>query len=155
MKISKGRWDYPLYALVSPAPHIPQTRWTYACRASLNTFGLLGLLVCAAALTVISSIVTIATNLVTIPLGFGIAVTFFGKDFLQVPFRVRQGGKNRSLVHFLAPFWAGVAAVTSVWLGLSAHPTITTAVLTCVTLTLVAFRAKKESLHELIEFVED
>ena len=150
MKISKGHWHYPLYALASPAPNIPQTRWTYVRRASLNTLGVLILLACAAVLAVVCIVATVIANLITIPLGFGLATTFFGKDFLQVPFRIRQ----RNLAHFLVPFWASGAIYVGVWFGLSIYPLTTVSVLVFAVLILNVFRAKKAWLDEPVEFIE-
>ena len=154
MKVRKDRWHYPLYALVTPAPWVPQTRCTFACRATLNTLGLLVLLACAAVLAAVSGIVTVAVNLVTVPLGFGFAATFFGTDFLRVPFRIRQGGKDRSLANFLVPFWAGVATIVSIWFGMSNRPAATVSILAFLMLAAGVLIAKKESLCQPVEIVE-
>jgi hypothetical protein len=79
---------------------------------------LLGLWVFAILFEVPALILTVLANVVTIPLGFGIAVLYPGEKFLKHPFQVSGGGKQVNLAWFLIPFWI---LVVNVWFMAFGH----------------------------------
>lgn len=117
MRIETDRWHYKLYELsFSFSDGVIRPRTTSFCtywrRILLYTPVVAGVLVLS---MVIAALVTIVANFVTVPLGFGIAMTFPAEEFLRIPFRVTVRGEKRSLAKFLVPFWVIVAVVYSSW----------------------------------------
>jgi len=186
VRIETDRWHYKLYEFsFSYSDETVRFRTTNFCtywrRILLYTPVLAGVCVL---FMVIAALVTIVTNLVTVPLGFGIAVAFPGEEILQIPFRVTVRGEKRSLAKFLVPFWVIAAIVYSLWF----HSGATISVLKWAGIVILAniglflarvfvkekiirqgedgpvsewwrltklyLRAKKEKVCPLIEFVE-
>jgi hypothetical protein len=137
MKIRTDRWHYKCYRFGSQLHRDKgAARRTNGCtywrRAIFEVAFVAGILasnwiVKVFVTTVILAIIgvlNVLANLVTIPLGFGVAVVWPGEDFLRIQFQV--GRRRRSLAQFLVPFWILVATATSLWFGFSYFPKETT-----------------------------
>ena len=66
---------------------------------------LAGLCLTVLLLEVPAGILTLASNLVTIPLGLGISVLYPEKKFLRIPFEIGAQGKRRNLAWVVVPLW--------------------------------------------------
>lgn len=119
MKIGKGSWLHQLYVFGCSGVRnkdrksIEITIPTFLRRVTLSTIfvayisllRLIGLWIFAILFEVPALILTVLANVVTVPLGFGIAVLYPGERFLKLPFQVSVGGKQINLAWFLIPFW--------------------------------------------------
>ncbi|MDP1690130.1 MAG: hypothetical protein Q8L52_02945 [bacterium] len=74
-------------------------------------------------------VATVCVNIFTVPLGFGLAVTWPKQDFLQVPFMVGRKGKRFSFAWILIPLYALALAIIGVWPGLEDSPNMAVAIL--------------------------
>ncbi len=98
-------------------------------RAVLGTLiGALALLV-VGCLYACASVLTVVANFVTVPLGLGVAVTWPRKEIIQIPFRVRWHGEQKSLASFMIPLWLLGGVVAFLWWGFSNYPNEATEVL--------------------------
>ena len=132
MKIRTGTWHHWLYTEFGSKPKGQPNLCAYVRRVVFNAFICILLAIVAIAFATIFAVFTVAANCVTIPLGFGVAVTWPDKDFMQIPFRVQWRGERKSLACFLVPFWLLSVVATCLWWGFSNNPTETMELLIAV-----------------------
>ena len=164
MKVETNRWHYSFYKLLSDITDKDAKKkinfCTYWRRVLLYTpFLILFLIIFGILFVVLAALITIAVNLVTIPFGFGVAVTWPEWKFLQVPFCVTVNGKKQSLAKFFVPLWLIVVASLGLWLGFSTDPEgmitafkwtgiIGAAIIATIVLYFVCETAKEKLTHQ-------
>lgn len=155
MKVSTDLWHYKLYQFGSPSFQgrgvgDRESLCTYVRRATLGVAFKACVVVVGGIILVlfyaVCSVLTLLANLATVPLGFGLAVTFPEEKFLKVPFVINLRGKEFCPAKILIPFWALIFVVTGLWFGFSNHPDETAATLSmtgriiaCIVVFITAF----------------
>lgn len=119
IEIFKNSWCHQLYefgCLSNPSRAKRSDSvsvWVFAHRITLSAFfvayasflRLLGLFLTVLLLEVPAGVLTLVSNLVTIPLGLGISVLYPEKKFLCIPFETERLGKKRNLAWIVVPLW--------------------------------------------------